>query len=96
MIEEERDALVFEIRDLHTRALLQIKRLRDKPPSSFEEQERRRYMEATIRRDADFEYAHLFHRLCESLSTEMRGDMRVLTPVQDEHIDRARQLISGQ
>jgi hypothetical protein len=95
MIEEERDALVFEIRDLYTRAMLQIKRLRDKPPSSFEEQERRRHMEAAIRQDADLNIAHLFHCLCESLATEMHGDMGILTPVQDEHIDRARQLISG-
>jgi hypothetical protein len=76
--------------------MLQIKCLYDKPPSSFEEQEGRRYAEETIRQDADLNIAHLFHRLCESLATEMRGDIRILTPVRHEHVERARQLIAGQ
>jgi hypothetical protein len=96
MIEEERDALVLEIRDVHTRAARQIKRLWDRPPSSFEEQEGRRHVDTTIRQDASLNISPLFHRLCESLATEMRGDIRILTPVRREHIDRALQLISAQ
>jgi hypothetical protein len=95
MIEVERDALVLEIRAVYARAMRQIMHLFDKPPSSFEEQEDRRHMAATIRQAADLDIAPLFCRLCESLAAETHGDIRILSPLRDEHIERARQLIAG-
>jgi hypothetical protein len=96
MIEEEREKLSLAIREVYMQAMRKIQNLRAKPPSSFEEQEGRRHVEATIREAADLEIAPLFKMLCESLATEESGNIRVLNPIGEEHIARARQLITGQ
>lgn len=62
-------------------------------PTSFEDCKREQFQRATIIRRWELEREGPWHRLCQYMAAEWRGDYVFLMPVEREHVEAARLLV---